>query len=165
MIREHLGVQFEKANRKDIENFVGNWLYEQKYSAETIADYIMVLKRFYKFLRTGNVDKETPFPEEVRWLKKTIKANERKEPEFLTPDEVEKLIKAAETIRDKTMIAVQFDGGFRPGEHLLINLGDVMMDDKGARVKSPRKNGRENCASHIFHRTSRAVPRNPSFQE
>jgi integrase/recombinase XerD len=101
----------------------------------------MVVKRFYKYLRCGNVDKDTPFPEEVRWLKKTIKPNERKEPEYLTPEEVEELIKAAETIRDKAMISVQFDGGFRPGEHLGIYVGDVHLDEKGARVLVRGKTG------------------------
>lgn len=103
-IGEHLGVTFKPATRKDIEHFVGSWLYEQGYSAGTMADYIMVLKRFYKFLRSGNVDKDTLFPDEIRWLKKTIKPNERREPDFLTPEDVELLIKAAETIRDKAMI-------------------------------------------------------------
>jgi len=105
-ICENLGMEVEKATRQDIEHFVAHWLYEQDYAAETNADYIMFIKRFYKFVRCGNVDKETPFPEEVRWLKKTIKANELREPDFLTPEEVEKLIEAAETIRDKAMIAV-----------------------------------------------------------
>jgi hypothetical protein len=75
LIGENLGVTFEPATRKDIERFVAGWLYEQGYKPGTIADCIMVLKRFYKFLRSGNVDKETPFPEEVRWLKRTIKPN------------------------------------------------------------------------------------------
>ncbi|HVB11868.1 MAG TPA: hypothetical protein VNE86_01950 [Nitrososphaerales archaeon] len=89
LIGENPGVTFEPATRKDIENFVATWLYEQGYSPETVADYTMVLKRFYKFLRYDNVDKETPFPEEVRWLKKTIKPNERKNPEFSIPEEIE----------------------------------------------------------------------------
>lgn len=97
-------MNFESATRKEVEHFASSWLYEQGYSAETIANYIKVIKHFYKFLRIGNVDKEPPFPEEVRWLKKTIKPNERKEPEFLTPKEVEDLNQAAETTRDKAMI-------------------------------------------------------------
>ena len=141
MIGENLGLEFEAASRKDIEHFASSWLYEQGYSAETTADYIMVLKRFYKFLRNWNVDKEIPFPEEVRWLKKTIKANERREPEFLAPGEVKQLIRAAETTRDKAMIAVQFDGGFRPGEHLMIDVGNVRLDDSGARVLVRGKTG------------------------
>ena len=141
LIGENLGIQFDQVTRKDIEHFVASWLYEQGYSAETTADYIMVLKRFYKFLRSGNVDKETPFPLEVRWLKKTIKANERKEPKYSTPKEVEELIKAANITRDKCMISVGFDGGFRPGELLGINVGDVHLDEKGARILVRGKTG------------------------
>ena len=40
------------------------------YSAETMADFHMVVKRFQKFVRYGDTDKETPYPDEVRWLRK-----------------------------------------------------------------------------------------------
>lgn len=88
----------------------------------------------------------------MRWLKKTIKLNERKEPEFLTPKEVEALIEAAEKIRDKAMIAVQFDGGFRPGEHLGLKIANVHLDEKGARILVGGKTGQRSvrvisCAS------------------
>jgi integrase/recombinase XerD len=141
LIGENIGLPFQQADRRAIEHFVANWLYSQNYSAETTADYIMVLKRFYKFLRSENVDKETPFPPEVRWLKKTIKPNERKQPEFLTPEETESLIKVGKTLRDKTMISVDSDGGFRPGEILLLNVGDIRFDNNGARVTVRGKTG------------------------
>ena len=64
----------KRANRKDIERFMG-WLRSRDYSNETIADFILVLKRFYKFVESGNTDRETPYPESVRWLRKTIKKN------------------------------------------------------------------------------------------
>jgi len=38
LIRENLGVTFESASRKDIENFVGTWLYEQGYSLKYLAE-------------------------------------------------------------------------------------------------------------------------------
>ncbi|MDH2899356.1 MAG: hypothetical protein PXY39_00115 [archaeon] len=50
-ISENLGIAFEAATRKEIQHFVASWLYEQAYSPDTTADYIMVLKRFYKFLK------------------------------------------------------------------------------------------------------------------
>jgi hypothetical protein len=82
MIGENIGIPFEEANRRRLEHVLADWLYSQNYSAETTADYAMVLKRFYKFLRFGNVDKETPFPEEVRWLKKTINQTEERNQSF-----------------------------------------------------------------------------------
>jgi site-specific recombinase XerD len=72
----------------------------------------MMLKRFYKFLRFGYLDKDTPVPEEVHWISTAIKPNDKKQPKFLTPQEVEKLIMAAECLRDKAMIAIGFEGGF-----------------------------------------------------
>lgn len=156
-IGENLGIAFEAATRNEIQHFVANWLYEQAYSPDTTADYIMVLKRFYKFLRNGNVDKEIPFPDKVRWLKKTIKPNEKKQPEFLTPEETEALIKAAKTLRDKAMINVDSDGGFRPGEVLLLNVGDVRFDKNGVRVTVSGKTGERtvrliSCAAIIAKR-------------
>jgi hypothetical protein len=52
-IGENLGEPFKKTDRKAIEHFVAHWLYSQDYSPETTSDYIMVPKRFYKFLRLG----------------------------------------------------------------------------------------------------------------
>lgn len=96
------------------------------------------MKRFYKFIRTGSVDREQPFPEEVRFLKSTLKANERELPEYLTPSEVESMIKASDNQRDKAMLAVGFEAGLRASELLLLNVGDVTFDDMGARLRIRR---------------------------
>lgn len=64
-IVEHLHITLEKAKRKDIEKLMV-WVNAQGYSPDTIADYGMITKRFFKFIRFGNVDRETTFPEEVR---------------------------------------------------------------------------------------------------
>ena len=92
---------------------------------DTVADYGMIIKRFFKFARYGNVDRETPFPEEVRWIRNTIKANDKRQPELLSPKEVEALIAAADKLRDKCMISVSFEGGFRASELLMMNVGHI----------------------------------------
>ncbi len=75
---EHLGVQTTETRRQNIEGLV-IWLQRDSgYTAHTISDYIFAVKRFFKFVRYGNIDKETPYPEEVRWLKTAIKPSERK---------------------------------------------------------------------------------------
>ena len=71
-----------------------------------MADFKMIVKRFMKFVRYGDTDKDTPYPEEVRWLRKTIKASEKQEPLYFTDEEVHALIKAADTTRDKALISV-----------------------------------------------------------
>jgi site-specific recombinase XerD len=133
-LMEQLGVPIERAGRKDIER-LSIWVQENGYSPHTITDFFFALKYFYKYVRSGNTDRDTPFPEEVRWLKVSQKANERKEPEFFNPTEVEKLIKTANRLRDKCMLSVAFELGLRPTELLLLNVGDITFDAKGARLR------------------------------
>ncbi|MDH2899355.1 MAG: tyrosine-type recombinase/integrase [archaeon] len=75
----------------------------------------------------------------------------------MTPEETEALIKAAKTLRDKAMISVDSDGGFRPGEVLLLNVGDVRLDKNGVRVTVRGKTGERTvrlifCAAIIAKR-------------
>jgi len=134
------GFGFEDCTRKDIERLVAS-LRLRGYSPNTFFDYIMVIKRLFKFVRYGNVDRETPFPDEVKWLRKTIKQNEMKQPEFFSPDEVERMIGAADMLRDKAMISVGFEGGLRASELLLLDIGDLAFDERGVRVKVRGKTG------------------------
>src|SRR5574337_343026 len=136
----HLGTGIEDAKRADIEHFV-SWLNSSGYAPHTASDYILAVKRFYKFVRSGNVDKETPYPDEVRWMRKTIKPNERRQPEFFTSSEVETMIKNASTIRDRAMLSVGFEAGLRATELLLLDIGDVTFDDRGARIRVRGKTG------------------------
>jgi hypothetical protein len=46
-----------------------------------MAGLRQMLKRFQKFVRYGDTDKDTPFPDEVKWLTDSVKLSERKEPE------------------------------------------------------------------------------------
>jgi site-specific recombinase XerD len=133
-LTEHMGVPIRNAERKDIER-LSIWVQEQGYSPHTVQDFLFAIKYFYKFVRSGNTDHETPFPEEVRWLKVRQKANEKKEPEFFTPTEVESLVKCATRLRDKCMLSVAFERGLRSSELLLLNVGDVTFDAIGARIR------------------------------
>jgi hypothetical protein len=74
---EYLGCDFKKANKKDIEGVV-TWLHNESYTPHTVSDYIQIMKRFWKYLRYGNTDLETPYPEEVRWLRTVKKDNATK---------------------------------------------------------------------------------------
>ncbi|MGC8662150.1 MAG: site-specific integrase, partial [Nitrososphaeria archaeon] len=84
--RRHLKVNFKEATRDDIEELI-RWINTKNYTAWTKADYKGVVKRFYRWLRTGAMDSSQPFPPEVAWIKNNIKRNEMREPEVLTEDE------------------------------------------------------------------------------
>jgi integrase len=140
IILEILDSEVEKAKRTDIEKLVVR-LEERGFRPVTFIDYIFILKRFFKFVKYGNIDLETPYPEEVRWIKRKVKPNEMKKAEFLSPSEVKAMIVAASRMRDKAMIAVGFEGGFRTGELLGLNLGDIVFDEMGVRAKVRGKTG------------------------
>jgi site-specific recombinase XerD len=148
---EHLGTPIEQAGRRDIER-LSRWIQEQGYSPHTVSDDFFAIKYFYKFVRFGNTDHDTTFPDEVRWLKAQQKANERRDPEFFTPAEAKGLVEAADRLRDKCMLSISFELGLRPSELLLLNVGDVSFDDKGAKARVRGKTG---------ERTLRVIPSAP----
>jgi site-specific recombinase XerD len=131
VIRQNLGINFEDAKREDIERFSA-WLNSQKYTPRSLGDYVNAITRFYKFLPYGTIEKQIPYPEEVRWLKSTAKPNETRLPDFLTPAEVELTIKACDRPRDRAMLPVGFEAGLRATELLLLNVGSIRFDEKGA---------------------------------
>jgi integrase/recombinase XerD len=145
-------VPFSKAKRGDIEELITQltdfeWFVKRKdgtiarrthYSAETMADFRMAIKRFMKFVRYGDTDKETPLPEEVRWIRTTVKLSDKREPEFFNDTEVEAMIRAATSLRDKALLSLWAEVGGRPSEILLLKVGDVQFDDVGAIVHITR---------------------------
>lgn len=137
---EHLGCGIVDAKRADMERFV-IWLKGAGYAPNTESDYVIAVKRFYKFVRYGNVDLETPWPEEVRWMRKAIKPNQARQPELLTSEEVEMMIKTAPMQRDRAMLAVGFEAGLRATELLTLDVQDVSFDESGARIKVRGKTG------------------------
>ncbi|MGC8661879.1 MAG: hypothetical protein ACP5TZ_05200, partial [Nitrososphaeria archaeon] len=94
VIREHMNCNFADAGRAEIEGLMG-WLNSTDYTPHTKMDYRGVVKRFYRWLRTGAVDNSQPFPPEVVWIKEGMKRNEMKEPDVLTEDEAMAMINAA----------------------------------------------------------------------
>ncbi|MGH9918878.1 MAG: tyrosine-type recombinase/integrase, partial [Nitrososphaerales archaeon] len=137
---EIMGVDVEKATRKDVERLVLR-LEERQFRPVTLIDYLFIIKRFFKFIKYGNVDRENPYPEEVAWIKRRVKPSEGRRAEFLTPSEVKSMIVAAEKMRDKAMIAIGFEGGFRTGELLGLEIRDLTFDEMGVRAKVRGKTG------------------------
>lgn len=140
-LKRRLPISFKKANRKDMEHLVAEINSTDTWSPNTKSDAKKILKRFYKFVRTGNADKLTPFPPEVSWISTEIKRNEQREPDVLTEEETKELVEAATSTRSKAFIAVIAEGGFRVGEMLSTAVGDVVFDENGVRLTVRGKTG------------------------
>jgi len=140
VLKRHLKCNFKDAGRAEIEELM-RWLNSSEYTAWYKSDLKGILKRFYRWLRTGALDTSAPYPPEVAWIKDNLKKNEMKAPDVLTEDEAMAMVRSADKPRDKAFIAVLYEGGFRIGEALTARVGDVEFDGNGARLKVHGKTG------------------------
>ena len=132
-----LGKPFSEVTKEDIIGFVGT-IEQRDYSDWTKRDYKVLLKRFYKWFRRC----EEGYPPEVKWIKvKDSFPNRLRKKDLLTVEEIEAIVKAASTLRDKALIWLYFESMRRLGEILNLNIGDVEFDELGARLRVDGKMG------------------------
>jgi len=132
LVSKHLKVPFAKATRKDIEEFMA-WVNSQHYSPQTVQGIIVVLRRFYQWLRAKPEEyeewrREHTYPPEVSWLKETIKLNEMETKVTLSDDEVKALINASNDPMVRAFISLEDELGARPSEILNLRIGDIVKD-------------------------------------
>ncbi|MHA1961670.1 MAG: tyrosine-type recombinase/integrase, partial [Candidatus Thorarchaeota archaeon] len=141
---------FLKCGKKDIEKIVDK-IQKEDCSEWTKHAHKVALKKFFRLL------KETDeYPEEVRWIKTSVKRRNHKLPEeLLNENEVLKMIDHCENLRDRAIISFLWESGCRVGELLSLRVKHVEFDEDGyARVIIPEgKTGprRLRCVSSAPH--------------
>lgn len=130
-----LNKDFGECNREDIQRLMAG--IEQGTDAErTKYDYKKMLKRFYKWL----LGEDEIYPPQVRWIKCTLKNHHKMLPEdILTEEEIRRLIVASESMRDKALISMLYEGGFRIGEALPLRTKHIEFNSKYVRVTVPQE--------------------------
>jgi len=134
MLAETLDKDFIDATKDDIKRVVMGIQENPKYSPYTKCMYMAMVKTFYKWLKGNDED----FPDEVRWIKTTMKRSDKKLPadgDILTEDDINKLIEAAEHPRDKALVAVLYESGARVGELGSLHVGNVKVDHYGVVIR------------------------------
>jgi integrase len=133
------GRGFDKAQKEDIE-LLNIWINEESgYTGNTKHDCIIVLKRYFQWLRAPPEEyqrwrKKHTYPPEVDDLVSSIKLNERFLPsDLLTESEVNSLIDACPWIMVMAVISLDDEVGARPGELLGMKIKDIIFDE-GKRV-------------------------------
>ncbi len=126
----------EKAVRHDIRG--GIIQTDKPLAPATIRTRKADLKQFYKWhLGDGEA-----YPDCVRWLKlEKIDPGDTVPEDHLTPEEVQRIVRAAHSHRDKTFIAVLYDAGARIGELLALRVKHVIQDDLGFHLMIPDVKG------------------------
>lgn len=136
-IGKFLDKDFMDVNKNDIMSLMKEINTNSEYSEWTKRDFKVTLKKFYKWLR-----KTEDYPEEVKFLRISVKNNNKQLPsEMLTIDEVKRLADAADNMRDKAVILCLYESGARVGEFLPIPIKHVQFDQHGCLVMIHGKTG------------------------
>jgi len=132
-----LKIGLKGAEKPDLEKLMGQ-LERMDYKDWTKHDFKVALKIFYQWLENMDAGE---YPDKVRWIKTRVK-NERHLPEeYLTPEEVQQLIEAAENPRDKAFAAMLYESGCRIGELGTMQIKHVQFDKHGAVIRVDGKTG------------------------
>jgi integrase/recombinase XerD len=126
-------------DRKGVEKLVCQ-INTANYTEHTKHDYKIILKKYFQRLRKCD-EEEKEYPEEVRWIKASFKKKRLVPEALISPEDLKKLVEAAENLRDKAFILTHYDGGFRIGETLSMKLQNVEFDKYSAVVRVDGKTG------------------------
>ena len=126
---------FAKITKNDIAELIRE-IEERNYADWTKHDYKVVLKMFFRWFK-----KTDEYPDEVKWVKTTVKNHKLLPEEVLTEDDVKKMVESAINLRDKALILVLYESGCRIGEILTLRIRNVQFDDYGAVLLVSGKTG------------------------
>lgn len=130
---------FIDATKPDIINIVEKIEKRKDYTEHTKHDHKVILKIFYRWLR--GMEKEDGYPEEVKWIKITMKNKNRLPEDILSQEEIESMAKSTDNLRDKAFVLTLYESGCRVGELLTLKIKHVDFDDYGAILMVTGKTG------------------------
>jgi len=133
-----LPVPLSKATKENMIDLMGKIL-GKGYAEWTVHNYKVALKRFYAWL---NGCERGEYPENVRWIRTSIKSvNRLPRDSLITVKEFEQLVRAADNSRDKALLSVLYESGCRVGELLSLRIEHVKTDKYGAVLTVRGKTG------------------------
>lgn len=127
---------FEKATKQDLTNYIKSL---QGHAPTSVSNWKTVIRKFYKWVYGGEyIKKKGLYPpvvdDPVFETKKKPKAQHiQSKKDLITKDEFLKMVKASNT-RDRAMLMMLYEGGFRAGELVSLNKNSVEFDNNGAKV-------------------------------
>ena len=110
------------------------------FKQNTLFDSVAILKQFLLWMIENDYSE---LPEKkikgIKTPRKDVKTKTASQ--LLTPEEIQVLIKASRSSRDRAMLMTLYEGGFRPGEICQLAWGDMKTDSKGIAVNVNFKTG------------------------
>ncbi len=130
-VAEWLGKDFDKATEEDLKKVVAV-INASPFKDWTKYDYKRSIKKFFRWLGKEDL---------ISWLKCNDVKNKKLPEEILTEEDIKKMIDAAQTTRDKAIVAVLYESGCRVGEFLSMKMKNVQFDRYGAIIVVHGKTG------------------------
>ena len=100
------------------------------YSPATYADFQRLIKIFWKWLKGGGENS----PDEVKWIRVNEPKNKVKAENIPTEQEIYRMRDAMRNLRDKALIMVMKETGWRIGEHLETRIKNVSYTNDGIEL-------------------------------
>src|SRR5437773_6583845 len=135
LIAKRVSKPFRKLTKSDIMAWVRT-IETSPYTDWTKRDYKIIFKVFYRWLRNAE-----SYPDEVSWIKSRTGKKGILPEELITKEEVDKLVQASYSLRDKAMILVLSESGCRIGEILSLQMKNISFDTFGAQLIVNGKTG------------------------
>ncbi|MDP6513275.1 MAG: tyrosine recombinase XerC [SAR202 cluster bacterium] len=124
---------FRELDRQTLRAYLA-WLHELGYVRPSVARKLSVLRSFLHWLRRKGIIEHDPIP------KRGVMKLESRLPRFLSQEEASKLVQAPDTsakvgARDRALLELVYAGGLRVSEARDLNLSDINLDTREARVR------------------------------
>ena len=108
------------------------------YSENTVEDYKIAVKRFYRWQLANDGD----VPDVVKWVKKKRSINRNVKPDnMITEGEMAEILEACRNPRDRALFSLLYDSDCRIGEVMSLKLRDIEFDDYGLILSVTGKTG------------------------
>ena len=142
-IAEILGDKFMQPGPSDLKRAISHIASMKhrngvSYSENTVEDYKIAVKRFYRWLLNDDGD----IPECVKWIKKKRVTNRHVKPDgLITEAEIALILENCKNSRDRALFSLLYDSGCRIGELMTLKNRDIDFDQYGAVLSVAGKTG------------------------
>ncbi len=126
---------FNQATKADLIK-LANQIRESKiHKPRTNSDCLRALKVLYKWLE----GKDDFYPDKVRWLRPELKPNEKDEvraEDMIVAEEMGRMISCCKYVRDKAVVSMLWDSGFRVSEFLTMRYDSIHRDNGNLHARA-----------------------------
>lgn len=126
---------FNKVTKDDLIKYFSKIM---RFKESTYVTYQAHVKSFFKWF----YNTEDSYPELVKWIKTSRKANQTKLPEdLISEEEIKKIAKSTFNPRDRAIIMTLYESACRIGEIISLKMKNVEFDKYGAKLIVTGKTG------------------------